>query len=117
MSFIVEYVYGGATNIERTVNMHLIGLFLKTPGIKYIYHSKTDWDEKSFCLKLEAIGKAYDYIFWGNGHEIGIGENTGPTHQDHHKKSVTNFVDLIHVQHINEVRRKEWAQFSFLKYW
>ncbi|CAJ0646596.1 9542_t:CDS:2 [Entrophospora sp. SA101] len=32
-----------------------------------------------------------------NGHEIGIGENTGPMHKDHHKKSITNFVEIIKV--------------------
>nr|CAG8579381.1 14137_t:CDS:2 [Entrophospora candida] len=58
-------------------------------------HSDADRDEKSSRSESGATGKACDFIFWGNGHEIGIGENTGPTRKDHHKKSVTDFVDVI----------------------
>ncbi|CAG8667160.1 11640_t:CDS:2, partial [Cetraspora pellucida] len=39
-----------------------------------------------------------------NGYEIGIGENTGPMHKDHYKKSVSDFVNVIKVaraQHIS----------------
>ncbi|CAG8685282.1 10844_t:CDS:2, partial [Ambispora leptoticha] len=98
------HIYGGTTNIERTVDMHLIGPFSKTPGVEYIYgesHSDADRDEKSSRSESGATGKACDFIFWGNGHEI---ENTGPTRKDHHKKSVTDFVDVINVarsQHIS----------------
>ncbi|KAF0462686.1 hypothetical protein F8M41_000241 [Gigaspora margarita] len=77
------------------------------PGIKFIYgesHSTADRDEKSFRSKCERTGKACDFLFWKNGYEIGIGENTGPMNKDHYKKSVTDFVSVIKVaraQHIN----------------
>ncbi|CAG8555432.1 11254_t:CDS:2, partial [Dentiscutata heterogama] len=93
------HIYGGTTNIERTVDMHLIGPFSKTPGWR-----KSFRDEKSSRSESGATGKACDFIFWRNGHEIGIGENTGSTRKDHHKKSVTDFVDVINVarsQHIS----------------
>ncbi|CAG8697806.1 17894_t:CDS:2, partial [Acaulospora morrowiae] len=99
--------YGGVTHIERTVDMHLIGPFSKTPNVKFIYgesHSYADRDEKSSRSPSERTGKSCDFIFWKNGNEVGIGENTGPTHKDHHKKSITDFVDVIKVaraQHIS----------------
>ncbi|CAG8839042.1 29037_t:CDS:2, partial [Gigaspora margarita] len=67
-------------------------------------HSTADRDEKSFRSKCERTGKACDFLFWKNGYEIGIGENTGPMNKDHYKKSVTDFVSVIKVaraQHIN----------------
>ena len=39
-----------------------------------------------------------------NGHESGIGENSGPQCKDHVDKAVTNFVDIIKVaraQHLH----------------
>ncbi|RUS19652.1 hypothetical protein BC937DRAFT_87153 [Endogone sp. FLAS-F59071] len=30
-------------------------------------------------------------------HEVGVGENTGPNHKDHHDKAITDFVDIIKV--------------------
>ncbi|RUP44338.1 hypothetical protein BC936DRAFT_149605 [Jimgerdemannia flammicorona] len=30
-------------------------------------------------------------------HEVGVGENTGPNHKDHHNKVITDFVDVIKV--------------------
>ncbi|CAJ0765422.1 18299_t:CDS:2 [Entrophospora sp. SA101] len=44
------HVYNGETHIEGTVDMHLIGPFSKTPGVKFIYgesHSNADRDEKT----------------------------------------------------------------------
>ncbi|CAG8657013.1 11593_t:CDS:2, partial [Paraglomus brasilianum] len=67
-------------------------------------HSDADRDEKSSQSESGATGKACDFIFRGNEHEIGIRENTGPTHKDHHKKSVPDFVDVMNVarsQHIS----------------
>ncbi|CAB4389865.1 unnamed protein product [Rhizophagus irregularis] len=99
--------YGGYSHIERTVDMHLIGPFSKTPNVKFIYgesHSDADRDEKTSRSPSERTGKPCDFIFWKNGNEVGIGENTGPTHKDHHKKSITDFVDVIKVaraQHIS----------------
>ncbi|CAI2194567.1 1468_t:CDS:2, partial [Funneliformis geosporum] len=100
-------IYGGSSHIERTVDMHLVGPFSKVPGVKFIYgesHSDADRNEKSSRCQSDQPGKACDFIFLENGHEIGIGENTGPTHKDHYKKSVTDFVDVIKVaqaQHIS----------------
>ncbi|GES76570.1 hypothetical protein GLOIN_2v1665780 [Rhizophagus clarus] len=99
--------YGGVSHIERTVDMHLIGPFSKTPNIKFIYgesHSDADRDEKTSRSPSERTGKPCDFIFWKNGNEVGVGENTGPAHKDHHKKAVTDFVDVIKVaraQHIS----------------
>jgi len=89
------HIYGGSTHIERTVDMHLmhlIGPFSKAPDVKYIYgesHSNVDRDENSSRSQSEQTGKACDFIFWGNGDEIGIGENTEPTHKDHYKKKAS----------------------------
>ncbi|CAG8679118.1 23139_t:CDS:2, partial [Gigaspora rosea] len=88
--------YGGTSNIERTIDMHLIGPFSKAPGIKFIYgesHSTADRDEKPFRSKCERTGKACDFLFW-----------VRPMNKDHYKKSVTDFVSVIKVaraQHIN----------------
>ncbi|RIA93042.1 hypothetical protein C1645_37634 [Glomus cerebriforme] len=71
---------------------------------KVIRMRMPDRDEKSSRSQSGQTGKPCDFIFCGNGDEIGIGENTGPMHKDHYKKSVTDFVDVIKVarsQHIN----------------
>ncbi|CAG8782997.1 10263_t:CDS:2, partial [Racocetra persica] len=81
---------------ERTVDMHLIGPFSKMPVEKVI---QMPTETRSLSSRnQEQLERR------GNGHEIGIGENTSPTRKDHHKKSFTDFVDVINVarsQHIS----------------
>ncbi|RGB35464.1 hypothetical protein C1646_759305 [Rhizophagus diaphanus] len=87
------HIYGGTTHRKNSRHAPYCGE----------NHSDADRDEKSSRSRSGQTGSRV-ILSSGNGDEIGIGENTGPTHKDHYKKSVTDFVDVIKVarsQHIS----------------
>ncbi|CAG8710083.1 9928_t:CDS:10 [Cetraspora pellucida] len=98
--------FHGQCQSERTVDMFLVGPCAKTPQTIFTYgenHSDADRDDKTARSQNSRVGKSCDFLYWSSSREVGIGENSGPTHKDNHDKARTDFVDVIKVcraQHI-----------------
>ncbi|CAI2183040.1 5259_t:CDS:10 [Funneliformis geosporum] len=98
--------YGGKSESERTIDVHLVAPFARAPNSLFLYgenHSEADKLDKSERSETSRSGKPCDFIFIKHNYEAGIGENSGPLCKDNHNKGMTNFVDVVKVaraQHI-----------------
>ncbi|CAB4418926.1 unnamed protein product [Rhizophagus irregularis] len=101
--------FHGKCYSERTIDMFLIGPFSKTPNTLFTYgenHSSADREDKAKRSGTDRTGKACDFLYWSMDREVGVGENSGPSHRENHDKVKTNFIDVIKVSKAQHLELK-----------